>query len=142
MEFTLNSINWLGVAAATLVYSAFSGIWHRQFAFGKAWEAAMGFQRPDNWKESPIYFIVPLLGCFTASLAMAILIQLVQVDSMQETILLGLLVGIGVAMTVTFTNAVIPTMKKPLLFATITGTAHAIGMILVSVILLTLGTHP
>ena len=58
MNLELTDINWLAVIVATIAYSAFSGIWHRQFSFGKKWENAMGFSRPENWKETTIYFIV------------------------------------------------------------------------------------
>ncbi len=59
MNIALSGINWFAIIIATISYSAFSGIWHRQFAFGKKWEQAMGFERPANWKESTIYYIVP-----------------------------------------------------------------------------------
>ena len=35
MNLALTDINWLAVIVATIAYSAFSGIWHRQFAFGE-----------------------------------------------------------------------------------------------------------
>lgn len=49
MKIELTDINWLAVIVATIAYSAFSCIWHRHFAFGKKWESAMGFIRPENW---------------------------------------------------------------------------------------------
>ncbi len=135
MNLALSDINWLAVIVATIAYSAFSGIWHRQFAFGKKWENAMGFNRPENWKETTIYFIVPSISCFTTSIVIAVLINLLNVSSFKDALILGLLTGIGFATAVTFTNAVIPTMKKPLVFGAITGTAHALGITLVSLII-------
>lgn len=139
MEFSINGINWLGVIVATIAYSAFAGIWHRQFAFGRQWERAMGFVRPENWKETNIYFIVPFFSCLIASIGIAILNQLTNVSSFKHAIVLGLIAGIGFAATATFTNAVIPIMKKPLVFGAITGTAHAIGITIVSVIIYAIG---
>ncbi len=135
MESVFSELNWLGVLIATVVYSAFSGTWHRQFAFGKKWEDAMGFERPEGWKETNIYYIIPSIGCFLASLAMAGLSSWIGISSLKEAVLLGLTVGVGIAATVTFTNAVIPTMHKPITFGLITGTAHAISLTLVSVII-------
>ena len=63
MNIVLTEINWLAVIIATIIYSAFSGIWHKQFAFGKKWEEAMGFQRPKDWKETTIYYVVPSISC-------------------------------------------------------------------------------
>ena len=118
---------------ATVIYSAFSGIWHRQFAFGKKWEAAMGFERPDGWKETNIYYVVPLIGCFLASLTIAMLHRWIGISDLSSAILLGLIVGLGIGTAITFTNAVIPIMKKPAIFGLITGTAHAISLTLVSI---------
>ena len=135
MELSIPELNWLGILIGTVVYSAFSGIWHRQFAFGKKWENAMGFERPKDWKETNIYFIVPLIGCFVASLAIALLHNWIGILGIKSAILLGLTVGLGIGTTTTFTNAVIPTMNKPLAFGLITGTAHAISLTLVSIII-------
>ncbi|MBX2923186.1 MAG: DUF1761 domain-containing protein [Chitinophagaceae bacterium] len=122
----LSEINWLAVAVGTVVYCAFCGIWHRQFAFGKKWEEAMGFKRPDNWKETNIYYVVPLISCFVTSVAISILLKLTNTNSFAEALRIGLIAGFGFAMTIVFTTAVIPTMKKPLVFGAITGTAQAL----------------
>ena len=135
MNLSFSEINWLGVVIATLTYSAFSGMWHRQFAFGKQWVKAMGFERPDQWKETNIYYIIPLIGCFVASVSIGLLNYHLRINSLSSAIFLGLTVGIGIALTTTFTNAVIPIMKKPTTFALITGTAHVISLTLVSVLI-------
>ncbi len=72
MNIILSDINWLAVAVGTIVYCAFCGIWHRQFAFGKKWEQAMGFDRPANWKETNIYYVVPLISCFVTTVVISI----------------------------------------------------------------------
>lgn len=130
----ISEINWLAVAIGTIVYSAFSGIWHRQFAFGKKWEEAMGFKRPEGWKETNIYYIVPLISCFTTTIAISILLKLTLVSSYNQALKLGILAGFGFAMAVVFTTAVIPIMKKPLLFGVITGTAQALGITIVTMV--------
>ncbi len=33
----------------------------------------MGFNRPENWKETTIYFVVPSISCLTTSIVIAIL---------------------------------------------------------------------
>lgn len=131
---TLSEINWLAVVVGTIVYCAFCGIWHRQFAFGKKWEEAMGFERPKNWKETNIYYVVPLIACFITTVAIAVLLKLTNANSFAEALHIGLIAGIGFAMAIVFTTAVIPTMKKPLVFGAITGTAQALGIIIVTMI--------
>ena len=131
----LTELNWVAIVVGTIFYCAFCGIWHRQFAFGKKWEEAMGFQRPDNWKETNIYYIVPLIACFVTTVVIAILLKLTNTNSYNDAIQLGLLIGFGIAMAIVFTTSVIPTMKKPLTFGAITGTAQALGITIVTLII-------
>ena len=131
----LSYINWLAVVVGTIAYWIFCGIWHRPFAFGKKWEQAMGFNRPENWKESNINFIVPLISCFVTSVAIAVLLKLIGVNSITNALTVGLLTGIGFAMAIVFTTSLIPTMKKPLVFGLITGTAQALGIIIATLII-------
>lgn len=140
MNISLSDINWIAVTIGTFVYSAFSGIWHRQFAFGKKWEQAMGFDRPDNWKETNIYYIIPLISCFVTTVVIAILLKLTNTNSFAEALSLGLLTGIGFATAIVFTTATIPTMKKPLVFGAITGTAQALGITIVTLIIYAIST--
>ena len=107
----LIEINWVAVLIGTMAYCAFCGIWHRQFVFGKKWEEAMGFHRPENWKETNIYYIVPLIACFATTLTMSILLKLTNTASFKEALTVGLLSGFGIGMAIVFTTAVIPTMK-------------------------------
>lgn len=130
----LSEINWLAIAIGTIAYCAFCGIWHKQFAFGKKWEDAMGFRRPENWKESNIYYVVPFISCFVTTIAVSILLHLTNAKSFTDALTIGLLMGVGFAMAIVFTTAVIPIMKKPLVFGTITGTAQALGITLVTLI--------
>ncbi|WCM41644.1 DUF1761 domain-containing protein [Flavobacterium sp. CBA20B-1] len=131
----LVEISWLAIAIGTIFYCAFCGIWHRQFAFGKSWEDAMGFERPENWKETNIYYIAPLFACFVTTVVIAILLKLTNTSSYNGALKLGLLIGFGIAMAVVFTTSVIPTMKKPLTFGAITGTAQALGITLTTLII-------
>jgi hypothetical protein len=131
----LSDINWLAVAVGTIAYCAFCGIWHRQFAFGKKWEQAMGFDRPENWKETNIYYVVPLISCFITTIVISILLNLTNASSLFDALILGLLTGVGFATAIVFTTAVIPIMKKPLMFGVITGTAQALGITIVTLII-------
>lgn len=135
MNISLSDINWLAVAVGTIAYCAFCGIWHRQFAFGKKWEQAMGFDRPENWKGTNIYYVVPLISCFVTTVVISILLQRTNANSFSDALRLGLLTGVGFATAIVFTTAVIPTIKKPLVFGAITGTAQALGITMVALII-------
>lgn len=128
-------INWLGVIFSTVFFSFFCGMWHRQFAFGKKWEQAMGFTRPLGWKDPVLYYVVPLIASLVISIVLAFLQQVTHIIDIYGAITIGVVVGVGIAMPVIFITACIPTIKKPLVFGLITGSAQAIGVILASCIL-------
>ncbi len=128
-------LSWLAIIVGTIAYCAFCGIWHRQFAFGKTWEKAMGFYRPENWKETNIYYVVPLIACFITTIAIATILKLTNATTILDAVKVGSILGVGFGMAIVFATAVIPTMKNPLKFGAITGTAQALGILLVTIII-------
>lgn len=128
-------INWLATALATVAYFILGGLWFSPFVFGKYWESAIGFDRPDNWKETSVYYIGPFLGCLIASVAVALLMRAIGIHSMTGAITLGLVTGLGFSTSVSFVNAITPKMQKPLLYGLITGMYHLLGITIVSVII-------
>nr|WP_199000285.1 DUF1761 domain-containing protein [Flavobacterium sp. ASV13] len=130
----LLEINWLSITIGTIFYCLFCGMWHKQFAFGKKWKKAMGFKDTENWQETSIYYIIPLISCFITTIAIAILLKLLKAACFYDALKLGIILGIGFAMAIVFTTSTIPVIKKTLLFGTITGTAQALGIIITSLI--------
>lgn len=128
-------LNWLSVVVAGVAYYVLGGLWFSQGLFGKAWDKAIGFARPKGWQVTPLYYVGPLIGCLATALAVAVLARALGVNLFNEAISLGLIVGIGVAGAVTFTNAITPRTPRPLLFAAITGIYHVLGIVLASAIL-------
>jgi hypothetical protein len=135
MNTLITDINWLAVVIATLAYFLFCGLWYSPIAFRKYWDEALGFVRPDKWKTTAIYFVVPLAGCLLASIAVAILTKALHISSLSDAITFGIVIGIGFSAAVSFVNAVTPKMAKPLLYGLVTGAGHLIGIIIVSVII-------
>ncbi|EMY60147.1 DUF1761 domain-containing protein [Leptospira terpstrae] len=90
MIIPFTELDWMSILGATIAYSAFSGIWHRQFAFGKKWEEAMGFKRPENWKETAIYYIVPSISCLITTIATASLIKIVSLSTLIDAFSFGI----------------------------------------------------
>lgn len=127
-------MSWIAVIVAGLLYFVFGGLWFSKFAFGKKWDEALGFDRPEGWKETTIYFVGPAVGSLVASVAMALLGHGVGVASFGDAVSLGLVTGIGFAATVSVTNAINPKIPKPLLYGAVTGSYHVLGAVLLAVI--------
>lgn len=73
-----------------------------------------------------------MISCLVTAVVISILLKLTNANSFTDALILGLLTGVGFATAIVFTTAVIPTMKKPLVFGAITGTAQALGTTIVT----------
>lgn len=77
--------------------------------------------------------LYPLAARFVTTLAISILLKFANTNSFVEAFHIGLIAGIGFTMAIVFTAAVIlPIMKKPLMFRTITGMTQALGVIIIT----------
>ena len=130
----LGDLNWLAVLVAGLVYYVLGGFWFSGIAFQKVWDKAIGFDRPKEWKPMSLYYVGPLVGCLASSVAVAILAQILHLSSLGDALILGLIVGIGFAAAVTYTNSITPKTPNPLLFGTLVGVYHVLGIVVVAAI--------
>lgn len=135
MTINLTDLNWLGIIIASIVYFIFGGLWFSPIGFQKQWDKAIGFDRPKTWKPTAIYYLGPYVGGLIASLAHAILILNTKIDSLSDSILLGLITGLGFAFAISYINAITPKMKNPKLYGLITGLYHTIGFVIITVII-------
>lgn len=121
------------ILIAGVAYFVLGGLWFTPL-FGKQWDKAVGFERPIRWRPSTIYYIAPLAGCLVVSFAMSILFNIAQPESFQKAVALGLVCGVGFGAAITSVNAISPNMPRPGLYALVTGSYHAVGLVLVSAI--------
>lgn len=135
MTQALLNINWLAVVIATVAYFGLGGFWYWRPIFGKHYDDALGFERPDNWKWTSIYFTVPFLSCLLASIGVSVLTNAINPTSSSDTIIFGLVIGVCFAIAVALVNAVTPTMKKPIKYGLITGVYHTTGMTITALII-------
>jgi len=135
MTQALLTINWFAAIIATIAYFILGGFWYWRPVFGKHYDDALGFERPDNWKWTSIYFTIPFLNCLLASIGISVLTNILKLNNINDTLLFGFVIGICFALGVSLVNAVTPTMSKPLKYGLITGIYHTIGMTLVAIII-------
>ncbi len=135
MAINIFDLNWIGIIIASIVYFIFGGLWFSPIGFQKQWDKAIGFDRQKTWKPTAIYYFGPFVSGLIASVAHAILIQNTKIDSLFDSITLGLITGLGFAFAISFINAITPKMKNPILFGLITGLYHTTGFVIISVII-------
>ena len=102
----LSDLNWLAVLAAALAYFAIGAVWYAPPLFGKAWAAAGGLPTPDpSSRPSPAIYLTPLIGSVLSAVALAMIAKSTDTDTFLEGIVVGLVVAIGFAVSITFVTA-------------------------------------
>ncbi len=127
-------MNYLSIFVAGLAYFILGGLWFTPL-FGKLWDKAVGFDRPEKWRPSAIYYIGPLVGCFVSAFAVALLINLIKPESLPDALFIGLIVGLGIGATITTVNAISPNTPHPAIYAMVTGGYHLTGLVLCSAVI-------
>ena len=135
---TIIDLNWFGIAAATLAYYLLGALWFTPL-FGKAWDMAVGFERPKGNRFPPMYYVVPLLSSLAVAMATAVLVHDLGITRLSQAVVLGLVAGIGYAAAVSFNNAVAPNTPRPVLLGAVTGGYHVCGIVLVALIITAIG---
>ncbi|MFD9700477.1 DUF1761 domain-containing protein [Lentzea sp. NPDC059081] len=132
----LGDLNWLAVLVATIAYFALGSVWYAEYAFGRAYQRASGWDLNKPEKASPAILVVPLTTCFVLTLVTAMLGAASGTDTVMEGLLLGLVIGVGVALPVRFvTGSYDMTKPAPLTFAAIGAGYHVVGLTLAGAIL-------
>lgn len=132
----LGDLNWLAVIVATIAYFALGALWYAEFVFGRAWQRSAGWDLSPPENAGAGIYLVPLATCFVATLATAMIAAASNTDNIMEGILLGLVVGVGVALPVLFVSGIYDMTKPaPMTFAAIGAGYHIVGLAFVGAIL-------
>lgn len=132
----LGDLNWLAVIVAGLAYFVLGAIWYAPPLLGRPWMAAGGIQIPEGQRPSPTIYLAPLVAHIVAAIALGMLAQSTGTDTVGEGIALGLVVGVGFAVTVTLVTATFETNKpKPFVWGGINAAYHLVGLSIASVIM-------
>ncbi|HLP50365.1 MAG TPA: DUF1761 domain-containing protein [Chitinophagales bacterium] len=129
----LANLNWLGVAVATVVYFIIGGLWFTVF-FSKPYKVSLG-KANETLPNKPIFVVGPMLCTIVITIASAVLIYALNINSYGGAIEFALLVGIGYLVANTVNIAINPNIPRPILYGIISGSYHLICINLASVII-------
>lgn len=131
--FDVSELNWLAIILATLAYFILGAVWFTPL-FGKAYDRALDSKRAKGQKWPAIYYAGPFISALVTTTATAVLLYAVHVEQMSDALLLGLIVGVGYAMSISFNNAINPKTPHPILYGAVTGSYHVVGIVVVAAI--------
>jgi hypothetical protein len=131
----LADLNWLAVVVAALVYFVLGGLWYMPRVFGDVWTRAIGWEPTDEDQPGPAMYLAPLATCVVATVAVALVAAAVGAASVADGIVLGLVVGVGVAGAVLFTAGYFdPHKRSPVMWFAVTGGYNAVGLLIAAII--------
>ena len=127
-------VNWLGTAAAAVVYYALGALWFGPL-FGRAWDRSIGHDRAQTGGRFPLsYYVVPLCCSAVTTIVIALAIDVIDSDSAVAAVLVGLGVGLASA-AASLTNALTPHTPQPFVFGAVTASYHLTGATVAGAIL-------
>ena len=136
MTLDFGYVSWLGVVVATVVYMVLGGLWYGPL-FGKQFIRATGYSSPGEGEAGPgpgIY-IAPGICYLIAAIATALLAGATKSDTMAEGLILGLVVGIGYAVTLTIVSATFTQgLPSPTTLMVVTGSYNLVALVVTGVL--------
>jgi hypothetical protein len=133
----LTDLNWLAVLVAAVAYFVLGALCYAPPIFGKVWAAARGFdlQERGSGPGAAIY-LTPLVGSVLSAIALGMIAGASDTDTFLEGIVLGLVVAIGFALSISFVTAQFETQKpKPMVWGAVNGGYHVVGNLVAAVII-------
>lgn len=130
----ITAINWLSVLFAFVAYFILGTLWFT-LLFSKQYNVSLGKENDNKKNIAPIFIIGPALCCLVITIASAILMYSLNINSFESALLFAAIIGIGYLFANTVNIAINPNIPKPLLYGAISGTYHLVGILIVSIIL-------
>jgi hypothetical protein len=133
----LGQLNWLAVVVGALVYFALGALWYSPMLFSRAWQRSIGWDETRTPpQQNAMTYLVPLVAYLVMAIAVGLLAAATGTDELGEGIVLGLVLGIGLSLAHTFVDASFdPNKPEPWTWFAINGTYHALGLVIVAVII-------
>ena len=137
MTLDLGQLNWLAIVVGALVYFGLGALWYSPMVFGRAWQRSIGWDESRTPpQQSAMTYVVPVVAYLVMAIAVGLLAAATETDELVEGIVLGLVLGIGLSLAHTFVDASFdPNKPEPWTWFAINGTYHALGLVIVAVII-------
>ena len=130
----LASLNWISVLAAFFAYSMLGALWFT-LLFVKPYKVSLGKANQDLQNNKPIFIVGPMLCTLIITIASAILIYALNLQTTIDAIQFALLVGVGYLVANTVNIAINPNIPRPIMYSAISGSYHLLGISIASIII-------
>jgi hypothetical protein len=138
MLTAMTDLSLLGVLAATIASVVLGGIWFTVIV-AKPYAAALGRLYDPAAKPGALYIVGPLVCSLIVNLTSAALISALQIKTLGEAVIFGLIVGIGYLSAVMTNIAINPNMPHPFRYAVLNAPYFVLNAVMASVIIVAIG---
>jgi hypothetical protein len=128
------NLNWIGVLLAFAVYFVLGALWFTLF-FSKPYKISLGKEN-ETLPNKPVFIAGPAICSLVITLASAVLLYALNIQSFSGAVEFSLVTGIGFLVANTVNIAINPNIPRPILYGIISGTYHLAGILLVNIILI------
>lgn len=132
----IGELNWLAVVVGAVIYFALGALWYSPVLFGRRWQRSIGWdaeQRPPEMQVTT--YVVPLVAMLVMAVAVGLLAAAIGTDDFADGLVLGLVLGIGLSLMHTLVDATFdPNKPEPWVWFAINGSYHALGLIIVAIL--------
>ena len=136
INITLN-LNWFSVLLASVAYFLLGALWFT-FLFKKQYTISLGRENDQQQSLAPIFFVGPALCILVITLTSAILMNALNIESYKDALMFAVVVGFGYLVANTVNIGINPNIPRPLLYGAISGSYHLVGILMVSIILVSM----
>jgi Protein of unknown function (DUF1761) len=133
----ISALNWFGVLLAFVVYFLLAVVWYTVL-FKKQYAISLGKENEPQKSLTPIFIVGPALCTLIVTLTSAILMNALNVESYRDALVFAIVVGFGYLVANTVDIAINPNIPRPLLYGAISGSYHLVGILMVSMILVSM----
>ena len=134
MFITLADINWLAVVASTVIFAVLGGVYF-SVIIAKPYAVALGNEGRELPKPGALFIVGPLISSLAVVITSAILLRALDIDTIGDAVVFGLLVSIGYLVAQTVTIAINPNFPRPLYYAFINAPYFIVCTLAASVLL-------
>jgi hypothetical protein len=130
----LEDVNYLAALVAGIAWFVVGALWYAPPVLGNLWMRASGIEMQEGFRPNPMVFVGSLVAYVVAAIAMAMLAVATGSDTFAEGFVLGIVTGVGFAVTLAAVGAIYDRRPQPGVWFAITALYNLIGFVVVAVI--------
>lgn len=133
----LSELNWVAIAAGSVSLAVLGFLWFAVL-FPKVYAVALGKQDEPPKPPVPFFIAAPFVCGLATTIASAILIRALKIESVADGLIFGGIVGFGHLASTTVNTGINPNIPRPLVYGLVSGSYFFLAGLIVSVILVAL----